>query len=103
MKLQSKNKVSADFNMSSMTDIIFLLLIFFVLTSNPSVQKALDLKLPSSDNNNNTQEPISVSITKDGLFYLDETNIPKESLEGALKNQLVGVARCLSNCLCFKT
>ena len=48
MALKSKNKVSANFNMSSMTDIVFLLLIFFMLTSTLVTQNALDLLLPKS-------------------------------------------------------
>ena len=46
MGLQRKNKVSAQFNMSSLTDIIFLLLIFFMLTSTLVAPNALNLKLP---------------------------------------------------------
>jgi len=46
MALKSKNKVSATFNMSSMTDIVFLLLIFFMLTSTLVTHNELDLQLP---------------------------------------------------------
>jgi biopolymer transport protein ExbD len=48
MALRSRNKVSANFNMSSMTDIVFLLLIFFMLTSTLVSPNALKLLLPSS-------------------------------------------------------
>jgi biopolymer transport protein ExbD len=43
MNLRGRNKVSAEFNMSSMTDIVFLLLIFFMLTSTMVTTNALDL------------------------------------------------------------
>ncbi|MCB0375883.1 MAG: biopolymer transporter ExbD, partial [Sinomicrobium sp.] len=46
MKLKGRNKVSPEFSMSSMTDIVFLLLIFFMLTSN--IPNALDLLLPKA-------------------------------------------------------
>ena len=62
MALKSKNKVSANFNMSSMTDIVFLLLIFFMLTSTLVTQNALDLLLPKSSNNNTNNPPTSVQI-----------------------------------------
>jgi biopolymer transport protein ExbD len=46
MALKSRNKVSASFNMSSMTDIVFLLLIFFMLTFGIPRHEELDLQLP---------------------------------------------------------
>jgi biopolymer transport protein ExbD len=48
MNLRGRNKVSAEFNMSSMTDIVFLLLIFFMLTSTMVTTNALDLVLPKA-------------------------------------------------------
>jgi len=76
MALKSKNKVSANFNMSSMTDIVFLLLIFFMLTSTLVTQNALDLLLPKSSNSNTNNPPTSVQIEDiDGNempnFYID--------------------------------
>ena len=47
MAIRSRNKVSANFNMSSMTDIVFLLLIFFMLTSTLIAPNALKMLLPS--------------------------------------------------------
>lgn len=46
MSVKKRSKVSAEFNMSSLTDIIFLLLIFFMLTSSIVTPNALDLQLP---------------------------------------------------------
>lgn len=46
MGLKKKNRINAQFNMSSLTDIIFLLLIFFMLTSTLVAPNALNLKLP---------------------------------------------------------
>jgi biopolymer transport protein ExbD len=76
MALKSKNKVSANFNMSSMTDIVFLLLIFFMLTSTLVTQNALDLLLPKSSNSNTNNPPTSVQIedidgNKIPNFYID--------------------------------
>ena len=48
MNLRNRNKVSAEFNMSSMTDMVFLLLIFFMLTSTLVTTSALDVILPKS-------------------------------------------------------
>ena len=76
MALKSKNKVSANFNMSSMTDIVFLLLIFFMLTSTLVTQNALDLLLPKSKNSSTDNPPTTVQIDDiDGKeipnFYID--------------------------------
>ena len=88
MPLKSKNKVSPNFNMSSMTDVVFLLLIFFMLTSTLVVPNALDLILPSSKAKTIKNQPASISIEqKDSLinFYINNEQISKQNLESKLK------------------
>ena len=63
MPIQRRNKTSAEFNMSSLTDIIFLLLIFFMLTSN-MVQ--ISVKLPESDSKTVAPTNLPVLMTVDG-------------------------------------
>ena len=58
MKLKGRNKVSPDFSMSSMTDIVFLLLIFFMLTANSP--NALDLLLPKAKGKSTNTQNVSV-------------------------------------------
>jgi len=96
MALKSKNKVSANFNMSSMTDIVFLLLIFFMLTSTLVTQNALDLLLPKSGNSNTDNQPTTVQIEDiDGKeipnFYIDadrDNPIEIDDLEETLLKKL---------------
>ncbi len=64
MALRTRNKVSPNFSMSSMTDIVFLLLIFFMLTSTLVTTNALDLVLPSSKAKSVKKQTVSVSIDK---------------------------------------
>ncbi len=71
MGLKRRNKVSAEFSMSSLTDIIFLLLIFFILTSTLVSPNALNLKLPSSSSTTVAPSSIPVSITRKGEWYVD--------------------------------
>lgn len=78
------NKVSTEFNMSSMTDIVFLLLIFFMLTSTMVTTNALDLVLPKGKGKTDSNKSISVNITKDLQFYIDKNQIAKEELEQKL-------------------
>ena len=86
MGLRKKSKVSAEFNMSSLTDIIFLLLIFFMLTSSLVVPNALNLKLPgrTSTKTQITTEPFKVTVKKNGDFYLNGKRISALNLEGAV-------------------
>ncbi|MBC8511026.1 MAG: biopolymer transporter ExbD [Cryomorphaceae bacterium] len=85
MVLRSRNKVSANFNMSSMTDIVFLLLIFFMLTSTLVSPNALKLLLPSSKAKTLEKQTISISITKDIDFYINENKVTAASIEQELK------------------
>ena len=87
MGLRSRNKVSANFNMSSMTDIVFLLLIFFMLTSTLVTQNALELVLPQSSSKNTETTTLSVSIEKkDNVinYYIDKEEVEFEKLEAKL-------------------
>jgi len=87
MALKSRNKVSADFNMSSMTDIVFLLLIFFMLTSTLVTQNALELVLPQSSSKNTETTSLSVSIEKKDKvinYYIDKEKVEFEKLEAKL-------------------
>ena len=85
MGLRSRNKVSANFNMSSMTDIVFLLLIFFMLTSTLVSPNALKLLLPSSKARTLEKQTVSVSITKDIDFFINENKVQESSIEQELK------------------
>ena len=85
MGLRSRNKVSANFNMSSMTDIVFLLLIFFMLTSTLVSPNALKLLLPSSKAKTLEKQTISISITKNISFYINENEVSGNTIEQELK------------------
>ena len=88
MALKSRNRVSPNFNMSSMTDIVFLLLIFFMLTSTLVSPNALKLLLPNSKSKTLEKQTISVSINKNLDFYINENQIIENNLESELKEVL---------------
>lgn len=90
MALKSKNKVSTNFSMSSMTDIVFLLLIFFVITSTLISPNALKLLLPKSSSKTLSKQTISVSITKELEYYVNQDKVQFENIEAILKQQLAG-------------
>ena len=88
MKLKGRNKVSPDFSMSSMTDIVFLLLIFFMLTANSP--NALDLLLPKAKGKSTNTQNVSVSINKNLEYFVNSERINGEYIEIELKKALEG-------------
>ena len=88
MKLKGRNKVSPDFSMSSMTDIVFLLLIFFMLTANSP--NALDLLLPKAKGKSTNTQNVSVSIDKDLQYFVNNERINGDYIEVELKKALEG-------------
>ncbi|NHF61060.1 biopolymer transporter ExbD [Flavobacteriaceae bacterium TP-CH-4] len=88
MKLKGRNKVSPDFSMSSMTDIVFLLLIFFMLTANSP--NALDLLLPKARGKSTNTQNVSVSIDKNLQYFVNNERINGEYIEIELKKALKG-------------
>ncbi len=84
MNIRGRNKVSPEFNMSSMTDIVFLLLIFFMLTSTMVTTNALDLVLPKAKGKTDSNKNISVSINKDLEFFIDKDQVQEADLESKL-------------------
>lgn len=91
MNLRGRNKVSPEFSMSSMTDIVFLLLVFFLLTSPAITPDALDLILPKAKGKTSNQQNLSVSITKDLDIYVNKERVLPAQLESFIKSELSGV------------
>jgi biopolymer transport protein ExbD len=84
MNLRGRNKVNPTFNMSSMTDIVFLLLIFFMLTSTLVTVSAIDVLLPKAGGKTENNKSVAVTITSKSLFYIDKTAVSSASLESEI-------------------
>ena len=90
MAIKRSTKVLSEFSMSSMTDIVFLLLIFFLVTSTLVNPNALKLLLPKSTGQVNAKATVSVSIKDWGedryTYHLngDETPLSYEAVEDGL-------------------
>ncbi|MBE14846.1 MAG: biopolymer transporter ExbD [Cytophagaceae bacterium] len=91
MNLRGRNKVSPEFSMSSMTDIVFLLLVFFLLTSPAITPDALDLILPKAKGKTSNKQNLSVSITKDLDYYVNKERVTERRIETFIKSELSGV------------
>lgn len=92
MSLRSRNKINVNFSMSSMTDIVFLLLIFFMLTSTLVSPNALKLLLPQSSAKTLEKQTISVSITPDFQYYVGNQRVDISNLESILREKLANEA-----------
>jgi biopolymer transport protein ExbD len=89
MNLRKKNKVVAEVATSSMNDIMFFLMLFFLIVStllNPNVVK---LTLPSSKHNQTLhQKEVTISVTRDLKYYVNNTQVNFEMLEPFLSAEL---------------
>lgn len=90
MNLKSKHKVEAGFSMSSMTDVVFLLLIFFMLTSSFITPSGLQINLPSSKSSEIVIQKVSVTITKDLQYFVNDKKVAVNQLEGVLRDAFAG-------------
>jgi biopolymer transport protein ExbD len=90
MDIRGRNKINPNFNMSSMTDIVFLLLIFFMITSTLVTTSALDILLPKASGKTENRKAVSVSITKKMSFYIDNKKVKENRLERDLIALLAG-------------
>jgi biopolymer transport protein ExbD len=88
MNIRGRNKVTPEFNMSSMTDIVFLLLVFFMIASTLVSANAIDLLLPKSGGKTTQSKSLSVSITKDLDYYVDSEKVEKNKLENYILSKI---------------
>ena len=88
MGLKKRGKVSAEFSMSSLTDIIFLLLIFFMLTSSLVSPNALNLKMPGKESvkSSTANNLKKISITKSGSFLYEGVAVSNNAISDLMKD-----------------
>ena len=84
MRFKGRNQIRPEFNMSSMTDIVFLLLIFFMIASTLVTTNAIDILLPKASGKTENKKSVAVSIKKDLSFYIDQSKVEVQNLETEL-------------------
>ena len=84
MAIQMRNKRDTQFSMASMSDMVFLLLIFFMLTSTLVAPNAIKLLLPSSKSKTMSKQTVTVYINKARNIYVDERKVDPANLENVL-------------------
>lgn len=89
MKINRRNKANPDFSLAAMTDVILLLLIFFMITSSVANQSAIDVKLPKANAETpNIPNVVEVSIKQDGSYFVNDKPIQKQQLEAGIVARL---------------
>jgi len=88
MAISKRNKISITFSTAGMTDIVFILLIFFMLTSTLVHPTALKLLLPKGSSQTSAKPLTTISITSDLKYFIEQEQINFEDLEAALKEKL---------------
>jgi biopolymer transport protein ExbD len=88
MAITQRNKISINFSSVGMTDVVFNLLIFFMLTSTLVHPSALKLLLPKGSNQTSAKPLTSVSVTSDLKYYVELQPVAIDQLEAVLKQKL---------------
>jgi hypothetical protein len=84
MAIKLRNPRRAEFNMASMSDLVFLLLIFFMLTSTLVAPNAIKLLLPSSESSTMARQTTTVYINEENDIFLEEVPVDLEALQSGL-------------------
>lgn len=84
MAIKSRNKVSVAFSMSSLTDIVFLLLIFFIIISTLINPYGEHVDLPNSSSRTTKKPSFSISITKNLDYFVGDEKVGAEMVENYL-------------------
>jgi len=90
MPITNRNKLSISFSMASMSDLVFLLLIFFMLTSTLVAPNAIKLLLPGSSSKTMAKQTVTVYINELQNYYVEELQVNENILEAELTQKLSG-------------
>ena len=90
MAINSRNKVEPTFNSSSMSDLVFLLLIFFMLTSTLVAPNAIKLMLPSSTSKTMAKQTVTVYVDENYQYQVNDIKVFDESQLMDLINTQIG-------------
>jgi biopolymer transport protein ExbD len=90
MAIQTRNKRKAEFSMASMSDLVFLLLIFFMLTSTLVAPNAIKLLLPTSNSKTMAKQSVTVYINDKYQYFVNENRVSELQLQDRIDNNIAG-------------
>ena len=88
MALKRRNQRRVEFNSSSMSDLVFLLLIFFMLTSTLVAPNAIKLLLPQSNSRTMAKQTITVYINEKNNYFIGERQVAENQLQAEIMVEL---------------
>jgi biopolymer transport protein ExbD len=88
MAIHTRNKISASFSISSMSDLVFFLMIFFMITATLVAPNAIKLLLPDNTNKSLSKQTITVNINEKFEFFVEKHLVNKEALESKIAESL---------------
>ncbi len=92
MAIKSRNKRNVGFSTASMSDLVFLLLIFFMITSTLVSPNAVKLLLPNSSSKTMARQSVTVYINDQYQFFVEEIPSSQDMLEASIEQRLAGQA-----------
>ncbi len=92
MNLRRKQQEDAELSTESLNDIMFFLLLFFLIISTMANPNVIKLMLPKSANNENLQkQQVNLSVTKDKQYAINKVPVPFDQLESAIAQAINGL------------
>ena len=89
MPIHTRNKLSASFSMASISDLVFLLLIFFMITSTLVAPNAIKLLLPNSSSKTMAKQTVTVYINEEQNFFVEEFQVSEDMLSMQVEQSLI--------------
>lgn len=86
MNLRKRNRPAAEVNTSAMNDIMFFLMLFFLIASTVTNPNIIKLLLPKSDTGQSvSKKTVTISVTKELEYFLDKQQVQLEEIQGRLQ------------------
>jgi biopolymer transport protein ExbD len=92
MAIKSQNKISTEFSMASLANLVFLVLIFFLLTSTLVSPNAIKLLLPESSNQTVSKQSVIVYINELNQFFVNDIPANEDNMKQLLTHSLIGIS-----------
>ena len=92
MNIRRTKHFKPEVSTSSLNDIMFFLLLFFLIVSTLANPNVIKLLLPSSNASQNiNKQQITISVTEDKNYFIDQKQIPLDQMESALRSRISGI------------
>jgi biopolymer transport protein ExbD len=91
MRVRRNKRFHAEIAASALSDIMFFLLLFFLIISTLANPNVIDLALPKADSNKTTDKAhVTISVNADKQYFIDKQQVPFEELEATLMARIAG-------------